>query len=198
MEEGVRPEVMEKAVRAFLADYLRLVEPDATRFLDLDRITLLETSLGRPGVVARVAGTAEGVRVLVLVLIEDNLDEEVCAERITEALTRMGQPHGEPVLASFIGIREGSWVPAGIRLCSGKASHLNGIELLRIYFNTFNLIDCRAEFFLDRPEPLSWAFAALGRPRERTYAEHLAFCRRRLEEADLDDERRELLLRFLE
>jgi len=194
--DGADPELMESLLRAFFADYLRLVEPDTSVLLDLDRITFFEAPLEGPGVAARVPGRQNGERVAVLAFIEpDTRDQDEVAARIARSLARMAVPYGEPVLASVLILQEGDW--RGCRLESGIASHLGGIELLRLYYTAFSLSAARAELFLERPEPLAWAFAALIRPTQRTCEEHRAACRERIERADLDAERRGLLRRVV-
>jgi hypothetical protein len=57
------------------------------------------------------------------------------------------------------------------------------------------LTESRAEHFLERPEPLAWAFAAWMRPTKRTPDEHARACLERIAGAALDEERRTLLRR---
>lgn len=184
------PAVMEGLVRAFLPDYLRIVEPDFAAGLRLDRVVFPETSLDGAGVVAAVPGQAGDERVTVLVLIEPYaLTPRESSARIGRCLKTLGLTYGEPVLASLVFLR-GGW---GVNLEAGPLLKVCGIDLSWIYFTTFGLAEMRAEYYLNRPEPLAWALAALMRPTERSLEEHHRACLERIAAAPLDEERRALL-----
>jgi len=191
----IGPELVECVLRAFFADYLRLVEPDAAPLLDLEQITFLDTPLEGSGVAARLPGRGTGERVTALVRVEpEALDDDEVAERIARALARLAVPYGEPVLASVLFLREGR---PGVHLDSGVVSRIGNLEVLRLFYTTFGLSTAWAEPFLARPEPLAWAFAALMQPTQRTFEEHQAACLARIEQGGLDDERRALLARVV-
>jgi hypothetical protein len=67
------------------------------------------------------------------------------------------------------------------------------VEMVRIFYTAFGLADCRAEHYLERPEPLAWALAALMRPVRRGPAAHREACLRRIAEAGLPDREAALL-----
>lgn len=190
------PELIGRLLRAFLADYLRLVEPDAAMLLDLDRITPLEVPLEVPGVAARIPCQEHGEMVTVLVHVEpEALSPGEVSRRLTRSLTRLAVPYSEPVLACVLFLQNGR---PGAHLESGVVGKICDIEVLRLYFVTFGLSAARAERYLARPEPLAWALAALMRPTERTLEEHRAACLERIGRADLDEPRRELLRSLVE
>ena len=66
------------------------------------------------------------------------------------------------------------------------------IEMARFHYYNFSLAPSRAEEFLARDEPLSWALAALMRS-DMSAVEHRRACRLRIGEAALDDSARHLL-----
>ena len=71
-------------------------------------------------------------------------------------------------------------------------------ETARFRFRCFSLSGCRAEEYLERPEPLAWALAALMRPGRWSRAEHRMACFRRIAGADLPDLQRFLLVNCVE
>jgi hypothetical protein len=74
---------------------------------------------------------------------------------------------------------------------------LSGPELSSFRYVVFGLSGCSGVVYLSRSEPLAWALAALMRPGESRAAHKLA-CHRRIAEARLADERRILLMDFVE
>jgi hypothetical protein len=78
------------------------------------------------------------------------------------------------------------------------AEGFDGPETARFRFRSFSLSGCRAEEYLERPEPLAWALAALMRPGHWSRAEHRMACFRRIAEADLPELQRFLLVNCVE
>jgi hypothetical protein len=190
------PERIERLLRTFFPDYLRLVDPEAALDLDLDQTLLLAAPLDGPGVAARIPCRENGERVTVLAHIESEAPgKEDVARRLTRSLTKLAVPYSEPVLASVLFLRSSR---PGARLESGVVGKIREIEVLRLYFVTFGLSAARAEPYLARPEPLAWAFAARMRPTQRTPEEHRAACLERIERAGLDEKRRKLLRSVVE
>ena len=181
-------------IRSFFPDYLRLVEPDAAAEMRLEQIVLRRYRLEGAGLVADVTGRNGQERVTVLVQIEPQALTD-SSLRIRQSLRSLRLPYGEPVLASVVYLRGG--LP-GIRLESGLLAEALRVEMARIYFTTFALEASRAEYFLERPEPLAWAFAAWMRPTRRAPAEHRRACLERIAAAELDTKRRALLRRGVE
>jgi hypothetical protein len=71
-------------------------------------------------------------------------------------------------------------------------------ETARFRFRSFSLSGCRAEEYLERPEPLAWALAALMRPGLWSRAEHRMACIRRIAGADLPELQKFLLVNCAE
>lgn len=195
-----RRPLLRDLIQAFFDDYLRLVEPDSAARMWLDRITFprLETltaggddGLREIDVVAEVPShRGELVTVLVRIEPEAPTAPEI-ARRIGHYLMGLELRYGQPVLLSVLYLQGGR---PGIHLESGVISEACGIDLVRIYYTSFAIEGARAEYYLERPEPLSWLFATLMHPVKRTPEEHARACRERIAAAPLDEERRRLLL----
>ena len=72
------------------------------------------------------------------------------------------------------------------------------MEVVRIFYTAFGLAEARADYYLERPEPLAWALAALMKPVRRSRAEHKLACLRRIAGAGLSDRERSLLTSCVE
>lgn len=203
-----RRPLLRDLIRAFFADYLRLVEPDSAVQMCLEQITFPRPEKlpecdeddarerGRDiGVVAEVPSRV-GEIVTVLAQIEtEALAPPEIAQRIGRYLTALELRYGQPVLLSVVYLQGGC---PGVHLESGVIGEFCGIELVRIYYTTFALEDARAEHYLERPEPLAWALSALMNLTRRTPEEHRSACLERISAAPIDEERRLLLRRSVE
>jgi hypothetical protein len=191
-----RRPLLRDLIQTFFADYLLLVEPDSAAQMWLEQITfprpekLWDDDIREGDVVAEVP-SHHGETVTVLVKIEpEALPPPEAGRRLRRSLLALGLSYGQPILLSLVYLQGGR---PGIHLESGVLSEACGIELVRIYYTTFALAETRAEHFLERPEPLAWALAALMRPMKRTPEEHRCACLERIAAAPLDEERRRLL-----
>lgn len=199
-----RRPLLRDLIQTFFADYLRLVEPDSAARMWLDRITFPRSEKLGPcedegfretGVIAEVS-SHRGELVTVLALIEPEvLAPPEIARRLGHYLMELELRYGQPVLLSVVYLQGGR---PGIHLESGVISEACGIDLVRIYYTSFALGESRAEYFLERPEPLAWVFATLMTPVKRTPEEHRCACLERIAAASLDEESRLLLLRAAE
>lgn len=197
--------LLHRLIRTFFPDYLRIVEPDSAMKMRLDRITFptpektAEWTEGDPlefGVVAEVPARRRGEVATILVQVEEEAQTPPeTARRLGLFLAGLELRYGQPVFLSVVYLRGGR---AGVHLESAAISEAFGIELMRIFYTAIGLEGARAEYFLERPEPLAWALAALMRPLRRTPAEHLRACRERVAAAPLDEEKRALLHQGIE
>ena len=179
-------------IRSFFADYLRIVESDCAAELRLDGVVPRRKTVDGVAVVAEAA-SLHGEKVTVLVRVEpEGLTPAETSLRISESVRGLRLPYGEPILASMVYLRGGR---PGVHLESGVIAKAAGLDLARIYFTTFALAESRAEHFLERSEPLAWAFAARMRPTWRSLDEHRRDCLERVATAALDEKRRALLRR---
>lgn len=196
-----RRPLLRELIRTFFADYLRLVEPDSAAQMWLEGITFprseslpewTDDDLREVGVVAEVF-SRRGELVTVLVQIEpEAMAPPEAARRLGRYLMGLELRYGQPVLISVIFLQGGR---PGVRLESGVIGEACGIELVRVFYTTFSIGESRAEYYLERPEPLAWVFALLMRPTERTPEEHCRACLARIDSAPVDEERRALLRR---
>jgi hypothetical protein len=195
-EETARRDVriLRTLIQSFFADYLQIVEPDAVKGLRLDQVAFRrKIPPDGNGLFAEVASRTEGENVTVLVRIEpEGFTPGETSLRIGQSLRDLRLSYTKPVLASAVYLQGGR---PGLRLESGVVARACGIEMARLYFTTFALSESRAEYFLERPEPLAWAFAARMRPTQRTPEEHRRACLERIAGAALDEKRRTVLRR---
>jgi len=175
------------------ADYLRLVEPDAAEHLCLDRASF--RSCGQDersglGLVAEVP-SLRGGKVTVLVRIEpDAPAPDALSDRLGQTLLDLEVRYGQPVLLSVVCLRGAR---PGINLETTAVGRVFGVEVLRVFYTLFGLGGARAEYYLQRPEPLAWALAALMTPFHLDPPALRQACLERIAAARLDRPRRALL-----
>jgi len=187
-------------VAAFLADYLALVEGDSAHRLDLKGVRLLEADVptwsrrerASAGVIAELPVRRSG-RLTVFVRIEPQPGSDG-AKRLGRFVLDLLQHHERPVLASAVFLRGGH---PGAHLCTVGVAHAAGLELLRLFYTGFGLSEARAEYYLDRPEPLAWALAAAMRPCRLSPDELRGGCLDRIASSDLPPERKKILSGFV-
>lgn len=188
----------------FLADYLRLVEPDSAEHLRLDRIALPDlndvpgwTDAERQtfGIVAEVPARW-GEKVTVVIQVEpEALTPAELSRRLGRYFMDLEIHYCQPVLLSVLYLRGGR---PGINLETAPVCRIFDMDLLRIYFTTFGLETARAEHYLERPEPLAWALSAVMQPLRHSRACHRKLCLERIAAAGLAEEHRQALTRFVE
>jgi hypothetical protein len=186
----LRPDLPRDLIRTFFADYLRLVEADAARKTNLDRITFPQKDFAS-GVIAEIP-PLQGETLTVLVRIEP---ERETLHSLTEDLRRLDLRYGQTVLLSVLRLTGGR---PGAHLESAPIGEAFGIELARLYYTIFGLEGARAEYYLERPEPLAWALSAWMRPFRRDPEEHRRACLEKIEAGALPEVQRELLRRAFE
>lgn len=184
--------------QTFLADYLKIVEPDfavhllpeQARFPVLDVPQWTDEERMGLGVVADVPST-EGDAVTVLIQTElEALGPAETSHRLGRYFLGLESRYTQPVLLSVVYLQGGR---PGVNLESAALSRVFGTEVLRIFYTTVGLSECRADSFLERPEPLAWVLAALMRPVRRSRAEHKLACLHRIAGSDLPASHRALL-----
>lgn len=189
--------------QTFLGDYLKIVEPDLAPHLRIDRARFpildvppwTDAERRTIGVVADVP-TDDGDAVTVLIQTEPaTLDPAETARRLGRAFLALEHRYTQPVLLSVVYLHGAR---PGLNLESASLATIHGVEMLRIFYTAFGLDECRADSFLDRPEPLSWALAALMRPVRRSRAEHKLACLSRIAASELPAGRRALLAACVE
>jgi hypothetical protein len=187
-------------LRAFFGDLLRLMVPAIAARLDMARAAFLDKEL--------LADAAEGRRreadllarvplhgggsLLVHVEIEARARSRM-PYRLRSYASRIQSAYAGQVLSILLNLRGGR---AGVHHAA-LDDELSGPELSPFRYVAFGLSGCSGAEYLNRTEPLAWALAALMRPGGARAAHKLA-CHRRIAEARLTDERRILLMDFVE
>jgi hypothetical protein len=189
--------------QTFLGDYLRIAEPDSAGELVPEKARPLvlhvpdwtDQERSEMGAVAEVP-TRRGEVVTVLIQPEpEPRGPAETAERFGRYFLALEARWTQPVLLSVVYLRGGR---PGINLESAAICKVFGMEVLRIFYTSFNLSEARGDYYLERPEPLAWALAALMRPVRLSPAEHKLACLRRIAAADLSDRERSLLIACVE
>jgi len=188
-------------IRAFFPDFLRLVEDEADRFLDFETVSFpleerglspeARSELGLAAEIHDLAG--EKITILVQVVPEALLEAEIArwVRRLAQILfLRLG----DPFLVIFVMLGKG--LP-GLNVDSAVVARVFQLVAARIHYTTFSLGGSRAEYYLERPEPLACALASSMLSRVGR-AEHKWACVERIQKASLAEEHRELLLGFIE
>lgn len=192
------PSVQEthRLISLFLPDFLRLAEPDSAAQMNLQSCELLsaaeddKANLIRAHVQSRL-----GEKVTVIVAVEpEALPTQQIAEKLARVLLHSELAYGTPVLLSVIYLSGGR---PGLHLESAQIGTFGNVDCVRMYFTTWSLSESRADHYLQRPEPLAWALAPYMRFTSRTQQELLEASRERIREAQLSDDLRTALLRFL-
>ncbi len=187
-------------LQAFFADYLCLVEPDSAEHLCLDRVSFRDPQADLAGweedersvlcLVAEVPGV-RGEKVTVLVRIEpDAPGPDDVSDRLGRTFADLEVRYCQPVLLSVVCLRGAR---PGVNLETAAVGRVFGVEVLRVFYTLFGLAGARAEYYLQRPEPLAWALAALMRPARLDRSELRKACLERIAAARLDEPRRALL-----
>jgi hypothetical protein len=185
-------------LRAFLPDLLRLVAPGVARRLRLGRVTFLDKELlagdGRreADLVARISFRDRGT-LLVHVEIEARARRSM-PRRLRAYAHRIQTLYDGQLLTILLNLRGGT---PGIQRMRPEGE-ISDPELSGFQYIAFGLAGCTAAGYLEKPEPLAWALAAVMRPGTMSRAEHKLACLRRIAEARLDQDREILLVNFVE
>jgi hypothetical protein len=195
--------LLRETLETFLADYLRLVEPDSAAHLRLDSLLLEPCDLPRwtagerdeAGIIAHVPAR-RGERVTIVVQMEpEALPPAEVSRRLGRILMDLEIHYCQPVLLNVLYLRGGR---PGINLETAPVCRVFGLDVLRLYYTAFGLEGSRAEYYLERPEPISWALSALMPPLRHSRGRHRELCLERIAASGLDARRSTLLTRFVE
>lgn len=190
--------LFKRLLRAFLPDLLRLVVPDLAAglrgeipvFLDKE---LLEGERREVDLLARLT-LRRGEAVLVHVEVEARARTRMLG-RLREYAGRIQARYGGPLLSVLLNLRGGKF--GGVQSVEPDGE-LAGPGLTSFRYLAFNLSCCVAEEYLQRPEPLAWALAALMTPGSLSRPQHKRACLRRIAAARLPEEKRLLLVDCVE
>jgi putative YhgA-like transposase/uncharacterized protein DUF4351 len=190
-------------LRGFLGEFLRLVVPELAGRLDLASLTFLDKEFFGDGpqsrrlevdllVEARFLG-GKGRYLLIHVEVEAQA-RRAMARRLWRYRSLIEAVHDREVLPIVVYLRGGR---PGVHVeCWGD--RLLGPEYGEFRFVALGLSGCRAEEWLEKPEPLAWGLAALMRRGRLSRAEHKMACLRRIAAAPLSEASRFLLANCVE
>jgi hypothetical protein len=186
-------------LRTFFASFLRLVAPDVAARLDLSTPIFLDkelTAFDPPArsrlvdLLARVPLKEASGRTLLIHTEVENRVRGGIGERI-RSYQRWIQTRHEGQILSIVLFLHGGRAGVCEQAISGE---LAGPGLPVFRYLSFGLDRCRAAEYLEKPEPLAWALAALMDRRPWSRAELKIHCLARIAEATLaEEERRELV-----
>jgi hypothetical protein len=191
-----------KLIETFFADFLRLVAPDSARRLRLREPSFLDKELCTdwPGgarrevdLLVRVPVKGSETALLIHVEIEARARAGM-NKRLWKYHMQIRQRHDLLVLPVLVNLRGG-------RPGMGLEVLEEGFEPLATVtfrYRVLGLAGCRAEEWLPRPEPLTWALAALMQPGSWSRAELKVECLRRVREWEDTGQRKEVLVDWIE
>lgn len=189
--------------QTFLGDYLKIAEPDmavhllpeGARFPVVDMSDWTDRERAEIGAVAEIP-TRDGGSLTILIQVEPEPHGPAeTARRFGRWFLALETRLVQPVLLSVLYLRGGR---PGPNLESAAVGTIYNMEVVRIFYTAFGLSEARADYYLERPEPLAWALAALMKPVRRSRAEHKLACLRRIAGAPLGDRERSLLVACVE
>jgi hypothetical protein len=188
--------LFKRLLRAFFRDLLQLALPGMAGQLDVDGAIFLDkelfTETGRrreADLLARIPLLANGPEsLLVHVEIEARARSPIIG-RLRQYRRRIEAAYDSDVVSIVVTLRGGE---PGLQVLP-----LPGVTTgpgLGSQYVAFGLSGCDAAAYLQRPEPLAWALAALMSPEKLGRAELKAACLRRIADARLSEDRRTLLV----
>ena len=190
--------LLKTLLRAFFPGLLRLVVPgiagrlDAARASFLDKELLAGSRRREADLLARVPVHGGG-SLLVHVEIEARARSRM-PQRLRAYASRIQAAYGGQVLSILLNLRGG---PAGVHHATLEGE-LAAPELSPFRYVVFGLAGCSGASHLEHEEPLAWALASLMSPAAASRAGHKLACQHRITAARLPDERRVLLMDFVE
>lgn len=190
-------------VRSFFRDFLGLVAPEAAGRLRPEKASFVDTQsatdwpAGRRremDLLVRVPSSSPGQKP---VLIHVEIERQARARmglRMWLYYMQLRLRHNLLVVPILLNLKGGAPGVSRPLLAEG----FDDPETARFRFRSFSLSGCRAEEYLERPEPLAWALAALMRRGRWSRAEHRMACFRRIADAELPELQRFLLVNCVE
>lgn len=187
-------------LRHFFADLLWLVVPNLAVRLDLSRAEFLDKEFftvgGRRREVDLLAKVSflEGPAETLLVHVEvETRATSGMGRRLRRYRHQIQAIHDCEILSLVLYLRRGT---SGVQVSALGDDLVPGLPGFR--YVSFGLAGCAAAEYLSRPEPLAWGLAALMRPGSFTRPELKLACLRRIAAADLEGDRRLLLVDCVE
>jgi len=198
-------QLFKELLQAFFADFVRIVLPDVAdelwleqpRFLDKERFT--DTTEGEHRFLDLVAEvpTLEGDDELLLVHVEVEAQargRDAMGHRMWRYAMQLWLRDQKRVVPIVLYLRGGEPNITKVTVEHRFAGH----QLASFTHWAFGLSRSQAAEYLDRPEALAAALAALMDPADLSLPEHRIECLRRVGRAGVDDARRFLLMNIVE
>ena len=190
-------------LRRFFGDLVRIVVPEVAGAMRWERMRFLESELftdvpegkrRRLDLLAEVETTDAGVE-LVLVHVEvEARARRAMDRRMWRYAMQLWMRHRRPVVPIVVHLRGGR---PDVREVTVE-HRFAGLSLASFTYFAFGLARSEAGRYLDRPELLAPALAALMNPGELSPARHKLECLRRIARADVDEAGRFLLMNCVE
>jgi len=191
-------------LRCFFGDFVRIVLPEpmsqrlrleAPRFLDREHFTdLPEGEERRLDLVVQVETSGGEAELLVVHVEVEARARKAMGRRMWRYAMQLRLRYGKPVLPIVLYLRGG---PADVAAVTVE-ERFEDQHLASFTYFAFGLSRSEAPEYLDRPEPLAWALAALMQRRELSPARLKLACLRRIARGRLDDAGRFLLVNCVE
>lgn len=194
--------IFKTACRYFFADVVELVRPDLARRLDLSRVEFLEQEAfsdfpeGERSIadlVARVRLKDDSERLLLIQVEVEGQFRRAMDERVFVYYLHLRLKYRLPLVTIVIFLKGGR-APIEFR---EVVDRFDDIDICRFRYLAFCLRPSRAEDFVDRPQALAPAFAALMKS-DWDPVEKKLRCLRAISRADVDDARRYVLARIVD
>jgi hypothetical protein len=189
-------------IETFFTEFLRLVAPASalrlrsTEAVFLDKESFTDWPAGdrrEMDLLAKVPAEEGTLPLLVHVEIETDARSGM-DHRLWLYYMQLRLRHGFLVLPILVNLRGGR---PGLRrevLCEGFERPSTAV----FRYRTLGLSGCRAQEWLERPEPLAWAFAALMRSGSWSRAELKLECLRRIAGSEVAGVRKQILVNWVE
>jgi len=204
-EETSADKLFKTAFELFLRNLVELIRPELAAQLDLDHARILPPRLFsdfrkkghlEPDLVAEVRTLEDDGEQLVVVHVDvENQFRESMDGRMMDYGLHLVLKTEKPVVSIAVFLKGGPRGGIEVREVVKKAG---GWVSVRFYYPAFGLSRCQAEDYVDRPQPLAAALAALMRSRSWDRVERKLRCLRAISRAEgLDVSRRYVLARIV-
>jgi hypothetical protein len=189
-------------IQIFFPDFLRLLAPELASRLDPGEATFLDKEVftdwpasGRRemDLLAKVRMDREELPLLIHVEIETEFRSGM-DHRLWQYYMQLRLRHGLLVLPILVNLRGGR---PGIRR-EALREGVEGTATAVFRYRVLGLSGCRADEWLSKPEPIAWAFAALMRPGDWSWAELKLECLRRIAASEVSGLGKQILLDWVE
>lgn len=191
-------QIFKTAFRHFLGDLIEILDPQLAELLDLSQLKFLdkEAFTDLPGgkradldLVAETRTRQGEPRAVLLHLENEGKYRKATEQRLLTYSMHLKLKYGHPVITIVVYLKGG---PPGVAWRE-LVEKVGPYEILRFRYLAFGMEGSSAERYLELPQPLAPALAALMRPEGIDRVEQKLRCLKKISEADVDDAQRFLL-----